>query len=100
MIDYNKINEYVASMITKSESCYRLTNIAVDDLFGSKSQYITEKDVHDGIEYLIAKNKKEVEENHYASTAQKEYETNRREFILRSIEEQIKCHLKKQNRLK
>lgn len=100
MIDYNKINEYVASMITKSESCCRLTSIAIDDLFGSKSQYITEKDIHDGIEYLIAKNKKDVEENNYATAEQKEYEKNRREIILRSLEEHIKSYLKRQNRMK
>lgn len=100
MIDYNKINEYVASMIIKSESCYRLTSIAIDDLFGSKSQHITEKDIHDGIEYLIAKNKKEVEETHYVSAEQKEFEKNRREVILKSLEEHIKSYLKSQNRLK
>ncbi|MDE6340082.1 MAG: hypothetical protein K2K97_09920 [Muribaculaceae bacterium] len=100
MIDYKKINEYVASMITKSESYCKLTSIAIDDLLGSKSQHITEKDLHDGIEYLIAKNKKEVEENHYASDVQKEYEKNRREIIFKSIEEDIKSYLKRQNRLK
>lgn len=41
MIDYDKINEYVATMLSKSWSCYRLTDVALDDLFGAKkSGYI------------------------------------------------------------
>ena len=44
-------------------------------------------------------NKKDVEENRYATTEQKEMEKNRRELILKSLEEQIKVYLKSQNRL-
>lgn len=36
MIDYDRINEYVATMLSKSWSCYRLTDIALDDLMGAK----------------------------------------------------------------
>ena len=99
MIDYSKINEYVATMIQKSNGCIHLTNVAFDDLFGSKNQIISEKDLHDGIEYMIASHKKDIEENRYATTEQKDFEKNRREFILKSIEEQIKVYLKGQNRL-
>lgn len=99
MIDYDKINKYVATMLSKSDSCCRLTNIAFDDLFGTKNLAISEKDLHEGIEYVIAKNKKEIEESYYTTTEQKETEKNRRELILKSLEEQIKVYLKSQNRL-
>ena len=98
MIDYDKVNEYITTMLLKSGSCAQLTNIALDDLFGAKNQVISEKDLH-GIEYIIALHKKDVEENRYATTEQKEMEKNRRELILKSLEEQIKVYLKSQNRL-
>ena len=60
---------------------------------------ISEKDLHDGFEYIIARHKKEIEENRYATTEQKEVEKNIRELILKSIEEQINVYLKSQNRL-
>ena len=99
MIDYDKVNEYVTTMISKSSSCVQLTSVALDGLFGAKNQVISETDLHDGIKYIIALHKKDVEENRYASTEQKEMEKNRREFILKSLEEQIKVYLKSQNRL-
>ena len=52
MIDYDKVNEYITTMLLKSGSCAQLTNIALDDLFGAKNQVISEKDLHDGIEYI------------------------------------------------
>lgn len=99
MIDYNKLNEYVATMVSKSESCCRLTSVAIDDLFGAKNQSISEKELHDGIEWIIAKNKKEVEEYHYATTEQKEAEKAKIECFLKGLEEQIKSYLKSQKRL-
>lgn len=99
MSDYDKINEYVATMIQKSNGCIHLTSVAFDDLFGAKNQIISEKDLHDGFDYMIATYKKDIEENYYATTEQKEFEKNRREFILKYIEEQIKEYLKGQNRL-
>lgn len=99
MIDYEKINEYVATMFSKLDGCYQLTNVALDDLFGTKNLAVSERDLHKGIEYAIAKNKKEVEENYYATTEQKETEKDCRELILKSLEEQIKVYLKNQNRL-
>lgn len=99
MIDYNKINEYVATMLSNSGGCCRLTKSALNDLFGTKNLPIREKDLHDGFEYAIARNKREVEEAPYATTEQKESEKNRREYILRTFEECIKSYLKSQNRL-
>lgn len=99
MIDYDRINEYVATMLSKSWNCYRLTDVALDHLFGVKNQVISEKDLHDGIEYIIALHKKEVEENPYASKEQQEAEKNHRELIWKSLEEQIKAYIKSQNRL-
>ena len=99
MVNYDKLNEYITTMFLKSGSCAKLTNVALDDLLGAKNQVISEKDLHDGIEYIIALHKKNVEENPYASTEQKEAEKNHRELILKFIEEQIRVYLKKQNRL-
>lgn len=99
MIDYDKVNEYITTMLLKSGGCAQLTNVALDDLFGAKNLAISERDLHEGIEYVIAKNKKEIEESYYITTEQKETEKNRREHILKSLEEQIKVYLKSQNRL-
>ena len=100
MVDYDKLTEYITTMLLKSGSYAQLTNVALDDLFGAKNQVISEKDLHDGIEYIIALHKKDVEENRSASTEQKEAEKNRREIILKFIEEQIKVYLKSQDRLR
>lgn len=99
MIDYDKINEYIATMISKSGGCAQLTGVAFNDLFGAGNLVISEKDLHDGFEYIIARHKKEIEENRYATTEQKEVEKNIRELILKFIEEQINVYLKSQNRL-
>ncbi len=99
MIDYDKINEYAATMLSNSDGCCRLTNAALDELFGTRNLLIRENDLHDGFEYAIARNKREVEEAFYATTEQKEFEKNRREQILRTLEEYIKSYLKSQNRL-
>lgn len=94
MVDYDKINEYVATMIQKSNGCIHLTNTAFNDLFGAKNQIISEKDLHDGFEYMIALNKKDVEENYYTTTEQKEFEKNIREFILNILKDKLKYVLK------
>ena len=99
MIDYNKIYTYTATMISKSGGCFRLADFAFNDLFGNGIQPISEKDLHDGFEYIIAKNKKEIEETPYVSIEQKESEKNRRELILRQLEDMIKSYLKNQKRL-
>ena len=79
MIDYDKINEYIATMISKSGGCAQLTGVAFNDLFGAGNLVISEKDLHDGFEYIIARHKKEIEENRYATTEQKEAEKNTEE---------------------
>lgn len=99
MIDYDKINEYATTMVSNFNSCVRLTNVALDELFGASNQSISETELHDGIEYLIAKSKRAVEETSNATTQQKELEKNLWETALKSLEEQIKLYLKKQNRL-
>jgi len=60
MIDYDKINEYIATMISKSGGCAQLTGVAFNDLFGAGNLVISEKDLHDGFEYIIARHKKEI----------------------------------------
>lgn len=99
MIDYDKINEYVTTMVSNFNSCVRLTNVALDELFGASNQNISETELHDGIEYLIAKKKTEVESNSNATTQQKDLEKNLWEITLKFLEEQIKAYLKSQNRL-
>lgn len=32
MINYDKVNEYITTMLLKSSSCAQLTNVALDDL--------------------------------------------------------------------
>lgn len=98
MIDYNKINEYMATMAYNANGCLQLSTFSIDQILGGY-QCITEKDLHKGFEYAIAKNNKEVEENLHATPEQKETEKNKREFILNFFEEQIKGYLKNQNRL-
>lgn len=43
MINYDKVNEYITTMLLKSGSCAQLTNVALDDLFGVKNQVISKK---------------------------------------------------------
>lgn len=99
MIDYNKISEYATTMILKSGSGLRLTDMAFCELCGASNQNISETELHDGIEYLIAKKKTEVESNSNATTQQKDLEKNLWEITLKFLEEQIKAYLKSQNRL-
>lgn len=99
MIDYNKVKEYIADMSLTTGSCAQLTSVALDDLFGSKTSIISERDLHDGIEFILARCKKDVEENSCATQAQKEQEKDSMELILKSLEDQIRVYLKSQNRL-
>ena len=94
-----RIHAYAASPIApwSSSIIYAIWASSGDGV--SANLVISEKDLHDGFEYIIARHKKEIEENRYATTEQKEVEKNIRELILKSIEEQINVYLKSQNRL-
>lgn len=98
MIDYDKLNEHMLEIAKNTDGGIKLSAFMIDQLLGG-CQKISEKSLHDGIEYMIASHKKDIEENRYATTEQKDFEKNRWEFILKSIEEQIKVYLKGQNRL-
>ncbi|MGM9837901.1 MAG: hypothetical protein ACI30A_05365 [Paludibacteraceae bacterium] len=86
-------------MILKSGSGLRLTDMAFCELCGASNQSISKTELHDGIEYLIAKKKMEVENNPHATTQQKDLEKKLWETALKSLEEQIKAHLQSKNRL-
>lgn len=98
MIDYDKINEYMTTMAAKSHVGFRLTDFAFSEILG-QSQYIHENTLHDGFEYSKAKMKKDVEENTFLTTKQKEDLKSQNEDILDFIEEAAKTYLKLQNRL-
>ena len=98
MIDYDKLNEHLLEMAKNAEGGIELSAFMVNQFLGGY-QKISEKSLHEGIEYAIAKQKKEVERMPYVSKEQKEAEKNRRELILKLCEEQMKTFLKNQNRL-
>lgn len=88
----------MSTMAYHANGYLQLSAFSIDQILGGY-QCITEKDLHEDFEYAIAKNNKEVEENLHATPEQKETEKNKREFILKFFEEQIKGYLKSQNRL-
>lgn len=88
----------MTTMAFNANGCLQLSAFSIDQIMGG-CQCITEKELHEGFEYVIAKSKKEVEENLPATPEQKEAEKNKREFILKFFEEQMKAYLKSQNRL-
>ena len=98
MIDYDKLNEHLLEMAKNADGGIKLSAFMVDQFLGGY-QKISEKSLHEGIEYAIAKQKKEVERMPYVSKEQKEAEKNKRELILKLCEEQMKTFLKNQNRL-
>lgn len=98
MIDYDKINEYMTAMTAKAYGGFRLTDFAFSEIFG-QSQCIHENTLHDGFEYSKAKMKKNIEENTFLTTKQKEGIKSQNEDILDLMEEAAKTYLKQQNRL-
>lgn len=99
MIDYDKISQYEATMAMNLVSGANLIGIAISDLIGDETRCISENDLHNGIEYLIAKQKKEIEENQKLSTTQKNIAKEQDEYQLKTLEEWIKSYLKNKNRL-
>ena len=87
MIDYDKITEYMTTM-----------GLNANEMLGNHYS-ISEKDLHDGVEWLKAKMKKEVEENPYWTTEHKEDVKNGQEYFLNCFEHEAKSYLKNQNRL-
>lgn len=98
MIDYDKLNEHVLEMAKNADGGVKLSAFMIGQLLGG-IQKISEKSLHEGIEFAIAKQKRDVESMPYASKEQKDAEKNKREFILKLCEEQMKALLKSQNRL-
>ena len=71
MIDYDKITEYMTTMGLNANGGFQLSAFAINEMLGNHYS-ISEKDLHDGVEWLKAKMKKEVEENPYWTTEHKE----------------------------
>lgn len=98
MIDYDKIAKYMTTMGLNVNGGFQLSTFAINEMLGNNYS-ISEKDLHDGVEWLKAKMKKEVEENPYWTAEYKEYVKNGKEFFLNCFEHQAKAYLKSQNRL-
>lgn len=98
MIDYDKLNEHLLEMTKNADGGIKLSTFMIDQLLGG-CQKISEKSLHDGVEFAIAKQKKEIESMPFVSREQKDTEKNRREIILKLCEEQMKTFLKSQNKL-
>ena len=64
MIDYDKITEYMTTMGLNANGGFQLSTFAINEMLGNHYS-ISEKDLHDGVGWLKAKMKKEVEENPY-----------------------------------
>ncbi len=99
MIDYDKINEYMASMALNANGGFQLSVLTINECLGNQYQPISAKDLHEGVEWLKAKMKKEVEENPYWTTEYKEFVKSEREYFLNCFEHEAKAYLKSQNRL-
>lgn len=98
MIDYDKLNEHLLEMAKNADGGIKLSTFMIDQLLGG-CQKISEKSLRDGVEFAIAKQKKEIESMPFVSREQKDTEKNRREIILKLCEEQMKTFLKSQNKL-
>ncbi len=99
MIDQNKINEYVATMLENANGLFRLSNTALKQCFTNTIESISEESLHESFEFIIADNKKVIEENSLLTKDQKEQEKNLCEFCIKYIEEQAKTILRQQGRL-
>lgn len=53
----------------------------------------SEKTLNEGFDYIIAKDKKTIEEDSYASRGQKEREKNIIEFVYKCMKEKVKSHI-------
>lgn len=98
MIDYDKITEYMTTMGLNANGGFQLSTFAINEMLGNHYS-ISEKDLHDGVGWLKAKMKKEVEENPYWTTEHKEDVKNGQEYFLNCFEHEAKSYLKNQNRL-
>ncbi len=98
MIDYNKIGECLATMAKNSKEAVETGNFAINQLFGLYGS-ITEDTLHKGFEYAISKQKKEIEENPFLTSSQKEDKKQNIELFLKACEEWQKGILRSQGRL-
>ena len=98
MIDYDKLNEHMLEIAKNTDGGIKLSAFMIDQLLGG-CQKISEKSLHEGIEFAIAKQKREIESMPYASKEQKDSEKSRIELILKLCEKQMKTFLKSPNRL-
>ncbi len=98
MINYDKITKYMTTMELNANGGFLLSTFALNEILGNH-YFISEKDLHDGVEWLKAKMKKEVEENPYWTTEHKEDVKKEYEYFLNCFEHKAKTYLKNKNRL-
>lgn len=92
MIDNGKIREYEIKMATQVDTGFQLGVFAIKQLIG-EGETTSEKTLNEGIDYIIAKDKKTIEEDSYASRGQKEREKNIIEFVYKCMKEKVKSHI-------
>ena len=97
MMDNDKIREYEIKMATHVDAGFQLGVFAIKQLIGEGGA-IPEKTLNEGFDYIIAKEKKTIEEDSDASQGQKEREKNIIEFVYKCMKEKVKSHIESQNR--
>lgn len=86
-------------MAARTNGGIQLSALTINELLGNHIRTISENDLHDGIEWLKAKMKKEVEENTCWTKEYKELVKSGNDFFLNSVEHEAKSYLKSRNRL-
>ena len=67
MIDYDKLNEHMLEIAKNTDGGIKLSAFMIDQLLGG-CQKISEKSLHEGIEFAIAKQKREIEQERAQKT--------------------------------
>ncbi len=99
MIDQNKINEYVATMLENANGAVQTGTFAFKQLSIGEIGELSEDSLHKACKYIIAKEKKIIEENPFLTKEQKDSEKNQKESAINLLEETLKKSLKQQGRL-
>lgn len=92
MVDNDKIREYEIKMAIQVDAGFQLGVFAIKQLIG-EGETTSEKTLNEGFDYIIAKDKKTIEEDSYASRGQKEREKNIIEFVYKCMKEKVKSHI-------
>lgn len=77
MIDYDKLNEHMLEIAKNTDGGIKLSAFMIDQLLGG-CQKISEKSLHEGIEFAIAKQKEKLKVCHMLAKSRR---------ILKRVEE-------------